>query len=206
MPVSSVITFAPTNAAMSYSTSLSLGALIASVLNDPFRRFSTSRLSASPSTSSAISTKSFLPLCAIISSSGTNSCADETFLSVTTTAGLSYTASMRFGSVTIYGLINPRCTVKPSTTSLSNSRPRPSSTVTIPFGPILSITSAISAPIASSPAEIVATSATRFLSPLMSSDNLVSSLVTSTAARSSPLRNSIGLCPAAISLFASCRI
>ncbi len=97
MPRSSEITCAPVSAAISASTSFrrspKLGALIATVLNDPFNLFKINTPSASPSTSSATSTTSFLPACASFSSIGRNSWTLEIFLSVMTIAGLLYTAS-----------------------------------------------------------------------------------------------------------------
>ena len=164
-PRSSEITVAPVKIAISRKISLrrspKLGALTATVLNTPFSLFSTKILSASPSTSSAISTTSFLPLCANFSSIGRNSCTLEIFLSVIKIAGFSYTASCRPVSVTKNGLTQPLSKLKPSTTSASNSKPWPASTVTTPSLPTFSMTLAINLPISASPAEMVATSATR---------------------------------------------
>ena len=59
------MTLAPVNVAMSSKTlvfwSPYFGALIATALNTPFNLFSTSVVNASPSTSSAIRTRSFFP-------------------------------------------------------------------------------------------------------------------------------------------------
>ena len=69
------------------------GAFNTNELNTPFNLFKTRSDNASPSTSSAIITKSFLPACAHFSSSGKISLAAEILRSVTNTTGLSNTAS-----------------------------------------------------------------------------------------------------------------
>ena len=164
-------------------------------------------LSASPSTSSAISTTSFLPLCANFSSIGKNSCTLEIFLSVIKIAGFSYTASWRPVSVTKNGLAQPLSKLNPSTTSASISSPCPASTVITASRPTLpKISFASSLPISASPAEIVATSATRSLLPSMLSASLSRFLIISAPACSMPRRSSIGLCPAAMRRFASFKI
>src|SRR5690606_34502150 len=88
----------------------------------------------------------------------------------------------------------------PSTTSSSLSRPEPSSTVITPSLPTLSIASAMSLPISSSPfAAIVPTCAI----DLLSADGLLSFLSSSTAdvtALSMPRLRSIGFMPAATAL------
>ncbi len=93
MPRSSVITCAPVSVAMSFRTSLrrspKAGALTATVLKTPFKRLRIRVPRASPSTSSAIKTRSFLPAWASFSSNGKNSWMLEIFLSVTTMAVLS---------------------------------------------------------------------------------------------------------------------
>ena len=194
---SSLTTVPPVNVAMSCKISLrrspKAGALTATTLSTPLSLLSISVPSTSPSISSAIISRSFLPACANCSSTGRNSCIELIFLSVIKIDGFSSTASMRAASLTIYGLTKPRSKVKPSTTSDSSSRLWPSSTVTTPSLPTLSITVAIRLPISASAAEIVATSATRFLLALISSRIPSRRLRTSCVAASKPLRNSIGL-------------
>ena len=72
--------------------------------------------------------------------------------------------------------------------------------------PIFEITSAINSPIFSSPAEIVATSATFLSSPAIFSETLSISATISAPAFSIPRLSSIGFTPAAINLFASFNI
>ena len=96
--------------------------------------------------------------------------------------------------------------MKPSVISCSISRPWPASTVTTPSLPILLMTSAINLPIFSSPAEMVATSATLESSPSIFSASLSISATISAPAFSIPFRSSMGFTPAAMSLLASLRI
>ena len=93
IPRSSLMTVAPVKTAISSRISLrrspKLGALTATLLNTPLSLFNTITLRASPSTSSAIKTRSFLPACANFSKIGATSCILDNFLSVITIAGLS---------------------------------------------------------------------------------------------------------------------
>ena len=104
IPFSSETTVASVKTAMSSMISLrrspNAGALRTIVLNTPLSLLRTRSERASPETSSAIITRSFLPLCAIFSSIGRISELAVSFLSVKRISGLSMIASWRFTSVT----------------------------------------------------------------------------------------------------------
>jgi len=199
-PISSVITSPPVNTAMSRSISLrrspKAGALTATTLNTPRSLFSTSVASASPSTSSATTSRLRRPACTIFSRSGTRSCAELIFLSWISTYASSSTASPVSALVIKYGEMYPRSNCIPSTYSTSKSRPLDSSTVITPSLPTLSITSAIRFPISLSAAEIAATLAT---SSRVSTERAISliALTTASAPSSSPRFSSMALAPAA---------
>ena len=85
----------------------------------------------------------------------------------------------------------------PSLYSISIVKPFPSSTVTTPSRPTFSSDSAILAPIALSPAEIVATCSISSLF-FMGLDIFLSSDITASTAFSIPFLTTIGLAPAVI--------
>ena len=92
-PRSSETTWAPVTVAMSVNISLRLspkpGALTARVLKVLRKLLTTNVAKASPSTSSATITSSFLPVWATFSSNGKISCTPDIFLSVTKILGSS---------------------------------------------------------------------------------------------------------------------
>ena len=96
-PRSSDITVPPVRIAMSSSMAFLLspkpGALIAAILSEPRSLLTTSVAKASPSTSSAITTRG-LPLCATGSKTGSKSFMVEIFLSYNSMCGDSMSASI----------------------------------------------------------------------------------------------------------------
>ena len=106
-PRSSEMKVASVKIAMSSMISLrrspKAGAFSTRVLNTPLSLLRTRRERASPSTSSAMMTRSFLPDWAQVSRRGRMSLADEIFLSVTRMRGFSKIASWRLTSVTKKG-------------------------------------------------------------------------------------------------------
>src|SRR5208282_4378516 len=113
---------------------------------------------------------------------------------------------MRSGSVTKWGLRNPRSNCMPSTTSSVVSRPLASSTVITPSLPTFSIASAIMSPMVESLlAEMVPTWAISLRS-LVGLERLLSSSITAMTARSMPRLSDIGSCPAATILAPSVKI
>ena len=104
MPVSEEMTVPPVRIAISCSISLrrspNPGALTETQVNVPRSLLTTSVLSASPSTSSAI-ISSFLPVCTTCSSTGRTSWIALIFLSVIRISGSSSTASIFSVSVTM---------------------------------------------------------------------------------------------------------
>ena len=125
IPTSSEITVAPivtaTSSRVAFLLSPKPGAFTASTLNVPLSLLTIKVESASPSTSSAIMTRSFFPAAASFSSKGKTSFIDEIFLSVTRIAGSVYSASILSLFVTRYGEIYPLSNSIPSVTS--DSRP-----------------------------------------------------------------------------------
>ncbi len=197
-PVSSEITVAPVSTAMSPSIarrrSPNPGAFTAHERSTPRSELTTSVASASPVTSSAISS-SGLPARDTCSSTGSRSCTVEIARSCTSTYAFSSTTRCFSASLTKYGDRNPRSNCMPSTTSSSLLMPRPSSVLMTPLSPTFAMASAIIAPIAASPlAEIVPTCA---ISPLVAHGRELraSSATTASTARSMPRFTSIGSCP-----------
>jgi hypothetical protein len=125
----------------------------------PFTWLCTSMLSAGPSTFSAtISSGAGSRM--IFSSSGMSSCTREIFSLLSSTYGLSSTASSEAGLVTRYGETNPLSNSNPSTNSTVMPCTGDSSTVTVPPSPTVCSARASTAPTASSSfAEIAATRA-----------------------------------------------
>jgi hypothetical protein len=158
---SSVINVAHVTVAISRNISFFLspnqGALTVSTFNIPLILFNTSDAKASPSTSSAMITKSFLPVDATASNTCSISFIDEIFLSVTKMYGFSITASILCISVTKYGLEYHWSNCIPVLISFVRPNDFHSSTVIVQSLPISSNTSAIRFPTSSSCADIVAT-------------------------------------------------
>ena len=171
------------------------GALTATLRNVPRILLTTSVASASPSTSSAMIT-SGLPDWLTFSSTGSMSLTAEIFEFAIRMYGSSITASIRSGSVTKYGEMNPLSNRMPSTNSSSMPKVLDSSTVMTPSLPTLSTASAIWRPISASAAEIAPT----FAISSLPSTSLERFLIASTArsvASSIPRLSAVGLAPAA---------
>mmetsp|Transcript_71100 Transcript_71100/g.169711 ORF Transcript_71100/g.169711 Transcript_71100/m.169711 type:complete len:290 (-) Transcript_71100:488-1357(-) len=160
-PSSSVISSAPVSTArscrMAFRLSPKPGALMAATLRPPLSLFTMSIERASPSTSSAMSSRGLLAL-ATCSSTGRMACTEEIFLSKISTNGFSISTFCAFTFVMKYGEMYPRSSCMPSTTSSSWSMVFPSDTVMVPSLPTFSKASVMSRPICSSPlAAMVAT-------------------------------------------------
>ncbi|MBS1108958.1 MAG: uncharacterized protein H6Q88_950 [Anaeromyxobacteraceae bacterium] len=125
------------------------GAFTAAQCSVPRILFTTSVASASPSTSSATTSRGRLRW-TTCSSSGSRSFMIETRGSWRRMKGSSSTHSIRAGSVTKYGERYPRSNCIPSTTSRVVSVPLASCSVTTPSFPTRSTASATSLPMASS--------------------------------------------------------
>ena len=172
------------------------GAFTAATFTIPRMVFTTSVASASPSTSSEI-TSNGLPDFATPSSTGRRSRMFDTFLSCRRMYGSSSSADIESWSLMKYGERYPRSNCMPSTTSSSFSRLLPSSTVITPSLPTFSIASAMISPIASSPfAEMAPTCAIAVVS-FVGFDSPRSPSTVLTTALSMPRLRSIGFIPAA---------
>jgi len=175
------------------------GAFTAATWSTPRSLLTTSVASASPSTSSAI-TSSGLPCLATFSSSGTSDLIELIFFSWTRMYGLSRTTDMLSTLLTKCGLRYPLSNCMPSTSSTVVSSDWPSSTVITPSLPTFSIASASFLPISASwLAEQVATCSiclvdSTGMAILPSSSTMVSTAV------SIPRLTCIGLAPAVMFL------
>jgi hypothetical protein len=108
IPSSLLIIFAQVKTAISFNNSFLLspnqGALIAKTFKTHFNLFRIIVVKASPSTSSAIITKSFLPDCINCSKTGNKSFILEIFQSVNKIGAFFISEIIFSGSLTIYGL------------------------------------------------------------------------------------------------------